>query len=123
MATGRSISVVFCGRCGYSRPRSLGITNSSESGSKTMSGAVYRLMRTTVALLLLVSLSGFLPAAAHAQHLVRARSTSPAEEGPPGKAEEINTDAFHATLSKRIRSVRNRSKTRHFLPPNRFSLL
>ena len=80
-----------------------------------MGGAVYRLVRLTAVLLLLVLLPGFLPAAAQAQHLVRSQSNSPAEEGPPGKAEEPTVDAEHATLSKRIRSSRHRSKSHHFV--------
>lgn len=81
-----------------------------------MSIPVYRLVRTAAVALLLFSLPGFLPAAAHAQHL-RSRSTSPAEDGPPGKAEEVSTDAYHATLSKRLRSSRHRLRSRHVLLP------
>jgi hypothetical protein len=88
-----------------------------------MSVTVYKLMRATAVLLLLVSLPGFLPAAAHAQHLVRSRSSAPAEEGPPGKSEEVSTDADHAALSKRVRHSRSRVKSRHFVSPVGFAVV
>jgi hypothetical protein len=78
-----------------------------------MGVTIHKLVRNTAVLLLLVSLPGFLPVAAHAQHLVRFRSSSPVEEGPPVKAEELKSDAEHATLSKRLRQPRSRSKNRH----------
>jgi hypothetical protein len=87
-----------------------------------MSVAVYKLVRITAVVLLLVSVPGFLPAAAHAQHSVRLRASAPAEDGPPGKSEEVSTDAYHFTLSKRLRSPRSRVKTRHFLTESKVPL-
>jgi hypothetical protein len=78
-----------------------------------MGATIHKLVRNTAVLLLLVSLSGFLPVAAHAQHLVRLGNSSPVEEGPPVKAEELKSDAEHATLSKRLRQPRSRAKNRY----------
>lgn len=88
-----------------------------------MSVAIHQLVRNTAVLLLLVSLPGFLPVAAQAQHLVRVRGSSPAEENSPVKGEEALSDADHATFAKRLRHPRSRSRLRHLTVSSRFALV
>jgi hypothetical protein len=74
----------------------------------------HNLVRCTVVLLLAVSLSGFLPANARAQHLIHLSNHSTGEEGPPVKAEQLETSADVAIV-KRVRALRQRAKARWLL--------